>query len=141
MDVKTKVSDLLLSTVGSEPEDLNSSPPKCIQREQEKLYRLSHNNNTSMARRSSWPQGKSLCNACGIRYRKTRNAILGLDKRRAEKCKRKNRKECRKLAVSVKMGLMGVGGAMSFKRSLREEEEAAMILMALSCGYMSMQGP
>lgn len=41
----------------------------------------------------------------------------------------------------MKMGLMGVEGEISFHRSLREEEEAAMLLMALSCGYMSMQGP
>ncbi|KAJ0054489.1 hypothetical protein Pint_00911 [Pistacia integerrima] len=130
MDVKTK---------GSEPEDLNSSPPS-VSNEIKKSCVDCHTTTTPLWR--GGPAGpRSLCNACGISYRKTRNAILGLDKRRAEKCKRKNSKECRKLGVSVKMGLMGVGGAMSFKRSLREEEEAAMLLMALSCGYMSMQGP
>lgn len=92
-----------------------------------------------MARRSSWPEGianliylvlfsfyffspysflafclRSLCDACGIRYRKTGNAPLGLNKARAENCKRKNSKDCRKLGVSMKMGLMGVEGEISF---------------------------
>lgn len=64
-----------------------------------------------------------------------------MDKGRAEKCKRKNSKDFRKLGVSLKMGLMGIGEEMSFQKSLREEEEAAMLLMTLSCGYMSMPGP
>ncbi|KAF3793827.1 GATA transcription factor 16 [Nymphaea thermarum] len=68
----------------------------------------------------SGPQGpKSLCNACGIRYRKRRRAAaLGLE--RGDKEKQGRRK---KLGLSLKLRLLG-----------KEEEEAAVLLMALSCG-------
>ncbi|XP_075095037.1 GATA transcription factor 15 [Nicotiana tabacum] len=66
----------------------------------------------------SGPAGpKSLCNACGIKYNKKRRQLLGLDKGRSvSKKKRKISK------------LMALGG------KLREEEQAAILLMALSCG-------
>lgn len=81
---------------------------------------------------------QSLCNACGIRYRKQRSALLGL----GEKNKKKNTDKI----VSVKLRLMGLGRDMMLQTSLErsrpqkkmklgeEEEEAAMLLMALSSG-------
>ncbi|CAN6468588.1 unnamed protein product [Victoria cruziana] len=70
----------------------------------------------------SGPQGpKSLCNACGIRYRKRRRAAA-VGSERGEKEKQGRRK---KLGLSLKFRLLG-----------KEEEEAAVLLMALSCGFV-----
>ncbi|MCD7472691.1 hypothetical protein HAX54_014019 [Datura stramonium] len=76
----------------------------------------------------SGPSGpKSLCNACGIKYNKKRRQILGLDK--GEKKRKINEeKNSREIGESLKMKLMAFGG------KLREEEQAAILLMALSCG-------
>ncbi|GKU86929.1 hypothetical protein SLEP1_g1392 [Rubroshorea leprosula] len=60
---------------------------------------------------------KSLCNACGIKYRKRKKALLGLGKERIEMSKRENGME-----MLLRRKLLG------------EEEKAAMLLMALSCG-------
>ncbi|KAK6780832.1 hypothetical protein RDI58_023016 [Solanum bulbocastanum] len=69
----------------------------------------------------SGPSGpKSLCNACGIKYNKKRRQILGVEKKRRIVCKEEKSREIGKL--------MGFGG------KLREEEQAAILLMALSCG-------
>ncbi|XP_009758127.1 GATA transcription factor 16-like [Nicotiana sylvestris] len=82
----------------------------------------------------SGPAGpKSLCNACGIKYNKKRRQLLGLDKGRSDKGKKKRKisgeKNSReKIGQSLKMKLMTLGG------KLREEEQAAILLMALSCG-------
>ncbi|XP_021889186.1 GATA transcription factor 15-like [Carica papaya] len=58
---------------------------------------------------------RSLCNACGIRYRKKRRVVLGVNRdQRGEKSQRKKSKD----GVSFKLG---------------EEEQAAFLLMALSC--------
>lgn len=58
-----------------------------------------------------------MCNACGIKYNKKRRQILGVEKKRRIEKK------------SIEIGkLMGFGG------KLREEEQAAILLMALSCG-------
>ncbi|KAJ4727756.1 GATA transcription factor [Melia azedarach] len=83
----------------------------------------------------SGPAGpRSLCNACGIRYRKTKRALSGLDKRGAEKRKRSKNKH----VVTVKMGMMAAsaGREMALQKSLEEEEEAARLLMSLSYGYV-----
>lgn len=89
---------------------------------------------------------QSLCNACGIRYRKKRRVLLSLDKGEAEKCKKNsiNRSNKGKVGVRLKLGLMALGREMGLHRSLgkekqimrklKEEEQAAMLLMALSCG-------
>ncbi|XP_058077214.1 GATA transcription factor 15 [Magnolia sinica] len=78
---------------------------------------------------------KSLCNACGIKYRKRRRGLLGL-KKREEKDNKKERRE-----ASLKVRLVGLGRDMLLqmqrKRKLAEEEEAAVLLMALSCGFVS----
>ncbi|GFZ13774.1 GATA transcription factor 15 [Actinidia rufa] len=83
------------------------------------------------------PSGpKSLCNACGIKYNKKRRALLGLDKERTEKVKKRRNK----VGDSLKVRLRALGTEMVLKKSekqrnkLGEEERAAMLLMALSCG-------
>lgn len=61
---------------------------------------------------------QSLCNACGLRYRKRTRALQGLDKGRAKKSRKRNR----------------TSRGNQFK--LNEEEEAAILLMTLSCGSL-----
>ncbi|KAK9086337.1 hypothetical protein Syun_028731 [Stephania yunnanensis] len=96
------------------------------------------------------PEGpKSLCNACGIRYRKKRRAIMGINKvgRSEDHQKRKDIKSKSnsnsKLGVSMKMRLLALGKEVLLHRSAimekhrklgSEEEQAAILLMALSCG-------
>ncbi|KAK8531626.1 hypothetical protein V6N13_130991 [Hibiscus sabdariffa] len=123
---------------------------------------------------------KSLCNACGIRYRKKRRAMLGMNKgvETKEKEKKKKKKKERSdsshssyIATSndddgnkkklkgnfngvgedVKMRLYALGSEVLLqsgsslsgvvkkqrcqrRRKLGEEEQAAISLMALSCG-------
>ncbi|KAI5680502.1 hypothetical protein M9H77_01729 [Catharanthus roseus] len=97
---------------------------------------------------------KSLCNACGIKYNKKRRELLGLDRGRSENNKGKKKKKSGggggggkssgssggEVAQSLRMKLMALGGEMMLRRSgkllgkLREEEQAAILLMALSCG-------
>ncbi|GLT43158.1 hypothetical protein SLA2020_171290 [Shorea laevis] len=60
---------------------------------------------------------RSLCNACGIRHRKRKRALLGLSKEGIKKSRIKD------------------GIELLLRRELlREEEQAAVLLMALSCG-------
>ncbi|GAB4830036.1 hypothetical protein Ancab_019680 [Ancistrocladus abbreviatus] len=98
---------------------------------------------------------KTLCNACGIKYHKKRRALLGLAKGRAEKSKKKNSSKSsyntnngggqigsgmplklrfKMLASGGEMMLKKLNGAGKFRGKLGEEEQAAMLLMALSCG-------
>ncbi|GAB4841068.1 hypothetical protein Ancab_021813 [Ancistrocladus abbreviatus] len=93
----------------------------------------------------------TLCNACGIKYHKKRRALLGLDKGRAEKSKKKNDKSSSnnnndgeiesgmpiklRFKISASRGemmLKKLNGSAKFRGKLGEEEEAAMLLMALS---------
>ncbi|PSS03060.1 GATA transcription factor [Actinidia chinensis var. chinensis] len=103
---------------------------------------------------------KSLCNACGIRYRKRRNAMLGLN-RGSEKRKEKpatttptqkissgGSGKGGNLSEDLRVKLMDLGKEMvrlqrqrspmkrrkTNSRNLGEEEQAAFLLMALSCG-------
>lgn len=85
---------------------------------------------------------QSLCNACGIRYRKKRRALLGL-KTREEKEKKVRRNH--KVGVSFNLGQLGSGRDVSLESfllqkdwKLAEEEEAAVLLMALSSGFASL---
>lgn len=103
---------------------------------------------------------KSLCNACGIKYNKKRRELLGLDRGRSDKGKKKKKSgsgsgsgsggggggggngkgNSNGVTESVRSKLMALGGEMMLRRSgkllgkLREEEQAAILLMALSCG-------
>ncbi|XP_051141639.1 GATA transcription factor 15-like [Andrographis paniculata] len=87
------------------------------------------------------PSGpKSLCNACGIKYNKKRRQLLGLDTGKSNK-KKKRTSVDRSDAVReiLKMRLTALGSEIVLQRSgklmskLREEEQAAILLMALSC--------
>ncbi|GAB2217813.1 hypothetical protein Droror1_Dr00001025 [Drosera rotundifolia] len=91
---------------------------------------------------------KSLCNACGIRSRKKRRAFLGLSKGQSIE------KKSKKIGHSNKGGgdkqhesplnqrLLALGRKVLTQRSkmdkqrrkLGEEEQAAVLLMAISCG-------
>ncbi|KAI3979050.1 hypothetical protein MKX01_016225 [Papaver californicum] len=102
---------------------------------------------------------KSLCNACGIRYRKKRRAILGLKKEESDQVKKekkdnhhhkiqinnkKNNNSNKIISASLKLRLLAFGREVMLQRSaamgstqrqqLGEEEQAAVLLMALSCG-------
>ncbi|GAB2294297.1 hypothetical protein Dimus_028507 [Dionaea muscipula] len=107
---------------------------------------------------------KSLCNACGIRSRKKRRAVLGLNKGQAEaeekrsstttkkKKKKKKKKKINhsnypsnnnKFASPLHQRLLALGREVLMQRSkmdkqrrkqLCEEEQAAVLLMALSYG-------
>ncbi|KAI4344819.1 hypothetical protein L6164_012007 [Bauhinia variegata] len=89
---------------------------------------------------------KSLCNACGIRSRKKKRAILGINKGSAEDNKKGKRSNNgggnNKLGYSLKQRLMALGREVLMQRSsvdrprkrLGEEEQAAVLLMCLSYG-------
>ncbi|KAL5541907.1 hypothetical protein UlMin_009617 [Ulmus minor] len=91
---------------------------------------------------------KSLCNACGIRSRKKRRAILGLNKtsedRKSKKSttNHKNGGNETKIGDGLKQRLLDLGREVLMQRStverqrrkLGEEEQAAVLLMALSYG-------
>ncbi|KAL8191988.1 hypothetical protein R6Q57_028109 [Mikania cordata] len=88
---------------------------------------------------------KSLCNACGIKYNKKRRAqINGFDKNR-----RKSSQNAKRNGDLLKLRLMVIDHKQqqqyqrkrsSYERGkpwwnkLREEEQAAILLMAISCG-------
>lgn len=103
------------------------------------------------------PSGpKSLCNACGIRYRKKRRPVMGSKERdvAGERSKggsaRGKREEKRgsmnERMKSLEMTMMGFRGEIFWKlssiirkknrRTLGEEEEAAILLMAISSGFV-----
>ncbi|GMH29159.1 hypothetical protein Nepgr_031002 [Nepenthes gracilis] len=93
---------------------------------------------------------KSLCNACGIRSRKKRRTILGLNKLQAEEKKSSNKSRHQrnssgnfsnsKLGSPLNQRLLALGREVLMRRStvdkqtrkLGEEEQAAVLLMALS---------
>ncbi|PIA61190.1 hypothetical protein AQUCO_00300608v1 [Aquilegia coerulea] len=113
---------------------------------------------------------KSLCNACGIKHRKQRRALMGVNKSGSQIHKKKeignqesnnnnkldlslrneesnnkldvslrNQESNSKLDVSLRLRLLTFGRQVSLRRSskqrkLGEEEQAAVLLMALSCG-------
>ncbi|KAL4341399.1 hypothetical protein GQ457_08G009480 [Hibiscus cannabinus] len=115
---------------------------------------------------------KSLCNACGIRYRKRRRTMLGMNKGLEKKKKERSDSShgssiadtnddgdeklngnCNGLSKSVKVRLYALGSEVLLqscssslsgvvkkkqrcqrRRKLGEEEQAAISLMALSCG-------
>ncbi|XP_020529829.1 GATA transcription factor 16 isoform X2 [Amborella trichopoda] len=99
-----------------------------------------------------WRRGpagpKSLCNACGIKYRKMRRTILGLGGEERENMKKRKRygvegeeresiKRRKRYGVSLKLRLMPLGGEVLFHKQgkpVKEVEQAAVLLMALSCG-------
>ncbi|KQK12335.1 GATA transcription factor 16 [Brachypodium distachyon] len=100
---------------------------------------------------------KSLCNACGIRYRKKRREALGLDgpkRRETAACahtagegaeqppKKKTKREREEVTVELRMVGFGKAAVLKQRRRMRrrrrlgEEEKAAILLMALSSGVI-----
>ncbi|XP_061371955.1 GATA transcription factor 15-like isoform X3 [Gastrolobium bilobum] len=106
---------------------------------------------------------KTLCNACGIRYRKRRASMVGMNKGQEKKRERAQNGTSsssssssgdtvgvgggRELRESLKVKLMALGEEVLLQRSpsvlkkqrrnmLGEEEQAAVCLMALSCGFV-----
>ena len=93
---------------------------------------------------------QSLCNACGIRSRKKKRDILGLNKgatndKRAKKGSNNNgpsNTNNKQLGDGLKQRLLALGREVLMQRSkvekqrskLGEEEQAAVLLMALSYG-------
>ncbi|KAJ1273282.1 hypothetical protein BS78_06G268100 [Paspalum vaginatum] len=97
----------------------------------------------------------SLCNACGIRYRKKRREALGIDaskargaepqpqprkKKPAAAAKREREKEADEVTVELRAVGFGKEAVLKQRRRMRrrrrlgEEERAAILLMALSSG-------
>ncbi|KAF7817957.1 GATA transcription factor 16 [Senna tora] len=97
---------------------------------------------------------KSLCNACGIRYRKRRVSTVGLKLKKGQERKKERRHRQsggggggKDLKEFLKMKLMALGEEVLLqqsqsvvkkqkRRKLGEVEEAAVCLMALSCGFV-----
>jgi len=87
---------------------------------------------------------QSLCNACGIRSRKKKRDILGLNKgaandKRAKKGSNNNgssnNNNNKQLGDGSKQRLLALGREVLMqRRKLGEEEQAAVLLMALSYG-------
>ncbi|CDP16433.1 unnamed protein product [Coffea canephora] len=99
----------------------SSSSPSASSSKQLKSCSDCHTTRTPLWR--GGPAGpKSLYNACGIKYNKKRRELLGLDRGRNDKGKKKRKS---KMVLRRSGKLMG---------KLREEEQAAILLMALSCG-------
>ncbi|THG03870.1 GATA transcription factor 16-like [Camellia sinensis] len=147
-----------LSDKGSESEDMSSKT----------LDRVKTCADCGTTKTPLWRGGpagpKSLCNACGIRSRKKRGALLGLNKASTEDKKSKRTSSGNsssdsgssgsgsssssgnngKLGDSLRRKLLALGREVVVQRSaataekrrrkLGEEEQAAVLLMALSCG-------
>ncbi|KAH7513433.1 GATA transcription factor 16 [Ziziphus jujuba] len=134
----------------SESEDLNSKNPDGVSSEETHKKTCADCGTTKTPLWRGGPAGpKSLCNACGIRSRKKRRAILGLNKGSSEDRKSKkgssnssNSGNNNKLGDSLKQRLLALGREVLMQRStverqrrkLGEEEQAAVLLMALSYG-------
>ncbi|KAL3827787.1 hypothetical protein ACJIZ3_016589 [Penstemon smallii] len=89
------------------------------------------------------PDGpRSLCNACGIKYTKKRRKLQGLDLDTGRNCRKKKRSSVSRsneVREILKMRFMAFGslqgsGKQKLMCKLGEEERAALLLMALSCG-------
>ncbi|KAJ7980327.1 GATA transcription factor [Quillaja saponaria] len=135
------------SEKGSESEDSNSRNPNGVSSEDSQQKKTCVDCGTTKT--PLWRGGpagpKSLCNACGIRSRKKRRAILGLSKSTENKKGKRNSSSggsSNKLGDSLKQRLLAMDREVMLQRSrverqrrkLGEEEQAAVLLMALSYG-------
>ncbi|GFZ13931.1 GATA transcription factor 16 [Actinidia rufa] len=137
-----------LSDKGSESEDMNGKISDGASSEESHVKTCADCGTTKTPLWRGGPAGpKSLCNACGIRSRKKRRALLGLNKASTED-KKPKRNSDQNISVR-KSGKNGKLGEESMKRQLLmlqrstveklrkklgEEEQAAVLLMSLSCG-------
>ncbi|XP_047174728.1 GATA transcription factor 16-like [Vigna umbellata] len=124
---------------GSEGEDSNPNAPSSgnspsSNNEQKKTCADCGTTKTPLWR--GGPAGpKSLCNACGIRSRKKKRAILGISKGNNEDG-RKGKKSGGAGAAAIGGGALGREVLLhrSHWKKLGEEEKAAVLLMSLSYG-------
>lgn len=143
-----------LSDQGSESEDMNlKNPNEGSSEEGQKRTCFDCGTSKTPLWRGGPAGPKSLCNACGIRSRKKRRAILGINKssgggggsadenRKGKKSSSSNRQ----IGDGLKQRLLALGREVLMQRStverqrrkLGEEEQAAVLLMALSYGSVS----
>ncbi|KAK9288074.1 hypothetical protein L1049_016520 [Liquidambar formosana] len=118
-----------LSGKGSECEDMSGSkyPDGGLSSEENQLKKTCADCGTTKT--PLWRGGpagpKSLCNACGIRSRKKRRALLGLNKTEEKKGKRSSNNnshrnsssENNKLGDSLKRRLLGLGREVMLQRA------------------------
>ncbi|KAK4283410.1 hypothetical protein QN277_000362 [Acacia crassicarpa] len=137
-----------LSGKGSEAEDANNRNPTGVSSEESPMSNEQKKTcaDCGTSKTPLWRGGpagpKSLCNACGIRSRKKKRAILGMSKGSTEEKKGKRSSNNAKIGDSLKRRLMALGREVLMQRStvekqrkkLGEEEQAAVLLMALSYG-------
>ncbi|GAU37470.1 hypothetical protein TSUD_207060 [Trifolium subterraneum] len=128
---------------GSEGEDSNPNTTVSSENSPKKTCADCGTSKTPLWR--GGPAGpKSLCNACGIRSRKKKRAILGISKGNNEEGTKKGRKSNgsggSKVGdnLNMKQRLFNLGKEVFMQRShwkkLGEEEQAAVLLMSLSYG-------
>ncbi|XP_059460887.1 GATA transcription factor 16 [Corylus avellana] len=135
-----------LSDKGSESEDVNTKNPNGVSSEESHKKTCADCGTSKTPLWRGGPAGpKSLCNACGIRSRKKRRATLGLNKE-DKKAKKTSigggNNSNHKLGYNLKQRLLALGREVLMQRSsverqrkkLGEEEQAAVLLMALSYG-------
>ncbi|XP_059632781.1 GATA transcription factor 16-like [Cornus florida] len=150
------------SDKGSESEEMSSKTSDRVSSDGSNVKTCADCGTTKTPLWRGGPAGpKSLCNACGIRSRKKRRALLGLNRGAAEE--KKSKKSAAKnnhhhhhhhhhrsgngnnpkLGDTLKGKLWALGKEVVLQRSkvvgkqrrkLGEEEQAAVLLMALSCG-------
>ncbi|KAJ9154572.1 hypothetical protein P3X46_027892 [Hevea brasiliensis] len=131
------------SEKGSENEDMSSRSTEG-EHQQKKTCADCGTSKTPLWR--GGPAGpKSLCNACGIRSRKKKRDSLGLNRGANEKKAKKgnnHHSSSNRLGDGLKQRLLALGREVLMQRStvekqrrkLGEEEQAAVLLMALSYG-------
>ncbi|KAL6186030.1 hypothetical protein ACLB2K_042152 [Fragaria x ananassa] len=145
-----------LSDQGSESEDMNmiKNPNEGSSEEGQKRTCFDCGTSKTPLWRGGPAGPKSLCNACGIRSRKKRRAILGINKTGTcgggnssadENRKGKKSSNNKQLGDGLKQRLLALGREVLMQRStverqrrkLGEDEQAAVLLMALSYGSVS----
>ncbi|KAK1293301.1 GATA transcription factor 15 [Acorus calamus] len=138
--------DLIEEGFGSTDPDLRN--PGAVSAAEEEKKSCSDCRTTKTPLWRGGPSGpKSLCNACGIRYRKKRREVLGLNEEQQTMKKKKGKRSVggeKDKEVSLKLRLLGFLQRSAEQKQkgrwreleLGEEEEAAVLLMAISCGFV-----
>lgn len=136
----------------SDTDDMNNKYPDGVSSQETQPADIKRCADCGTSKTPLWRGGpagpKSLCNACGIRSRKRRRAIMGL--KPEEKKPRKNNSGGNGSGTSTRLGsplhqrLIALAREVMMQRStvdskpqrrkLGEEEQAAVLLMALSYG-------
>ncbi|KAL8171295.1 hypothetical protein V2J09_023099 [Rumex salicifolius] len=128
-----------LSDKVPDPKDMNAKDPEASSSSSDDGIGLKKCADCGTSKTPLWRGGpagpKSLCNACGIRSRKKRRAILGLNKSEEKKPKKTNNDSLNQRLLAIGREVMMQRSSMDKQmRKLGEEEQAAVLLMAISCG-------